>query len=221
MRILIQTSPARGVPFLYPHWLVGLLHRWWGENVLHDAPSLYSFSALHGSIRRGDVLDFPNGARWFASFHDEELARRVVAAIMSNSTFIAGMHITDIHIQPTPVFPSSHRFATASPVLLRRKNATGVPQYLLYSNPHSDDALTVTMQRKMHHAGFSAEDCGRVRVRFDRSDARAKTKVVTMNNVHNRASACPVIVEGSPEAVAFAWNVGVGHSTGAGFGALR
>jgi CRISPR/Cas system endoribonuclease Cas6 (RAMP superfamily) len=30
-----------------------------------------------------------------------------------------------------------------------------------------------------------------------------------------------VIVEGSAEAVGFAWNVGIGNGTGIGFGALR
>ena len=41
------------------------------------------------------------------------------------------------------------------------------------------------------------------------------------NGVENKASWCPVIVEGKPETKAFAWNVGLGNSTGIGLGAIK
>ena len=39
--------------------------------------------------------------------------------------------------------------------------------------------------------------------------------------IENIASWCPVIIQGKPETKVFAWNVGVGNSTGIGFGALK
>ena len=42
-----------------------------------------------------------------------------------------------------------------------------------------------------------------------------------INGIKNKASICPVIVKGTSEQIAFAWNVGVGNSTGIGFGALN
>jgi CRISPR-associated endoribonuclease Cas6 len=79
--------------------------------------------------------------------------------------------------------------------------------------------MTKTMQTKLRAAGLE-QHADAVSVRFDTSYAGAKTKLVDIHGIKNRTSVCPVIVEGSPEAVAFAWDVGVGHSTGAGFGAL-
>ncbi|MGN9307593.1 CRISPR-associated endoribonuclease Cas6 [Enterococcus faecium] len=56
---------------------------------------------------------------------------------------------------------------------------------------------------------------------FDRTYYAAKTKLVYYKNIGNKTSICPVIIEGTPEQIAFAWNVGVGNSTGIGFGALK
>jgi CRISPR/Cas system endoribonuclease Cas6 (RAMP superfamily) len=32
---------------------------------------------------------------------------------------------------------------------------------------------------------------------------------------------CPIIIKGKPETKLFAWNVGLGNSTGIGFGAIK
>ncbi len=59
-----------------------------------------------------------------------------------------------------------------------------------------------------------------VEVSFDTSYENPKTKLVNYKGINIRASFCPVIVKGHPRAVQFAWEVGVGNSTGIGFGAL-
>jgi len=59
-----------------------------------------------------------------------------------------------------------------------------------------------------------------VKVSFDKNYLNPKTKLVNIKNIKNRANFCPIIIEGDPEAIKFAWNVGVGHSTGSCFGAL-
>lgn len=59
-----------------------------------------------------------------------------------------------------------------------------------------------------------------MKVSFDKNYFNPKTKLVRINGIDSRANFCPVIIEGNPEAIRFAWNVGVGHSTGCGFGAI-
>jgi len=58
-------------------------------------------------------------------------------------------------------------------------------------------------------------------IRFESSYAKAGTKKVTYNGIENRASWCPAIIEGNAETKLFAWNVGLGNSTGIGFGAIK
>ena len=56
---------------------------------------------------------------------------------------------------------------------------------------------------------------------FDASHTKAGTKLVNYKGIMNRASWCSVIIKGSPETKLFAWNVGIGNSTGIGFGAIK
>ncbi len=72
------------------------------------------------------------------------------------------------------------------------------------------------MNKKTRAAGID----GDVKVYFDPDYLNPKTKLVEINGIKNRSTMCPVIIEGTPENILFAWNVGVGHSTGCGFGAL-
>jgi len=58
-------------------------------------------------------------------------------------------------------------------------------------------------------------------LRFDKDYPRASTKLVDYDGIKNRASWCPVIMKGKPETKLFAWNVGLGNSTGIGFGAVK
>lgn len=44
--------------------------------------------------------------------------------------------------------------------------------------------------------------------------------MVTYRGIGNRANMCPVIIDGRPETKAFAWEVGIGNSTGIGFGSI-
>ena len=59
-----------------------------------------------------------------------------------------------------------------------------------------------------------------VNVKFDKEYLKPTIKAVTYNGVLNKGSLCPVIIEGTAEQIGFAWDVGVGNSTGIGFGAL-
>ncbi len=44
---------------------------------------------------------------------------------------------------------------------------------------------------------------------------------MTLKGTRYKTSECPVIVEGTPDAVQVAWLVGVGELTGMGLGALK
>ena len=60
-----------------------------------------------------------------------------------------------------------------------------------------------------------------ITVAFDRSYSKAQSKTAKYKGIENRVNFCPVILKGSPKAIAFAWDVGIGNSTGIGFGALQ
>lgn len=230
MRLHFTLSPnSQSVPFAYQHWLTGAFHKWLSENDLHDKISLYSLSWLDGSRRVANRLEFPRGAKWFVSFFEDEYAERLVNGALREPEMFCGMRVERIEQQITPDFGEKYRFKVASPVFAKGKQpANGKPpHHYLYCEPEADAHLTATLIHKMDAANratgetrFTDED-KRVRVSFDREFASPKIKLVRIKNIDHKASICPVIVEGTPEVVQFAWNVGIGNGTGSCFGSLK
>ena len=226
MRLHLQLSPNRQ-PVNFDHLpvLTGALHKWLGANEEHDELSLYSFSWLQGGQPGPGGLQFRKGANWFISSLQNDFLVRSIQGILADPEVRWGMRVEECRVAAPPPFPAEGevRFLCASPIFIKRS----VPddsrpdgrndKFFLYTDPESDALLTETLQRKLRAAGL--DDTG-VAVRFDRSYAKARTKMVHYRGIDNRASECPVLVRGTAEQLGFAWTVGVGNSTGVGMGSL-
>lgn len=223
MRIHFSFTPnTELVPTDYQHLLIGIFHKWIGRNDFHDDISLYSMGWLEGgkALKEDGKIkgfNFPNGARWFISFWEEELGKKLIPGILNDNTAFCGMTVAEIQPQNTPEFGSYMRFHTASPVFIREYKTNPNGNHLLYNNPESSIYLTETLKRKLKKANLNLE-CS---VKFDTTYPNAKTKLINIRGISSKASICPVILEGDPEAVKFAWDVGIGHCTGSTFGSLR
>lgn len=216
-RLTANTEP---VPFDYQHSIIGAVHRLLGNNDIHDNISLYSFSWLDGGMREGDALNFPRGASWFISAHDTAFVNEFINMTLKHPEFICGMEIANVRTVSAPQFHMRQRFMVASPVLVRCEIENNRVKHYTYNDEQSSIILTQTLKHKMDAAGLG-DFSGSVKVEFDRSYEKAKTKLANIKGVSSRASLCPVIVQGHCKAVGFAWNVGIGNSTGCGFGAVR
>lgn len=217
MRIHLQLTPNHEpVPFTYQQNLVGAFHKWLGKNLLHDATSLYSFSWLKGGTMEKGALQFSKGATWFISTFQDEIAKKLLKGLLDDPHIAFGLKVREVSIQDSPVFKESERFLVASPVLVREKFTDGV-KFIYHDSPIATQILTGSLKTKLRKGGLP--DHG-VEAEFDTTYPMATVKASTYNGITNKGSLCPVIIRGTPEQVAFAWNVGVGHSTGIGFGAL-
>jgi CRISPR-associated endoribonuclease Cas6 len=217
MRIHLKLTPNKEpVPYDHLPFLVGAIHKWLGPNSLHDAASLYSFSWLVGGKGEASGLYFPKGASFFISSFSDDVTRKLIYGIQQDATINFGLAVREIVLQETPDFGNRAYFKVASPVLIKRKVGDEEKHYI-FSDVEADELLTQTLQTKLSRVELPTEG---VKVRFDVAYPLAKAKKVNYRNIGNKASLCPVIVEGTPEQIAFAWNVGVGNSTGIGFGAL-
>lgn len=222
MRIKLHlTSNTEVVPFNYQQKLIGVFHRWMGQNKLHDETSLYSLGWLqNGKLIPEKGFNFPHGSSWEVSIYDKEEAMKFVSQVNDDINFIFGMYVNQISLKPTPSFGSHYKFRYNSPILVRRKNERGTNDHLSFKDPEADEFLTKTFRYKMKLAGLD-ENHQQSWMGFDRSYSRAKEKLVTIRSTKLKANACPVIVMGTPEAVQFAWEVGAGHLTGSCFGQLK
>lgn len=218
MRIHLATTRNQSiVPYDHLPVLVGSLHKWLGMNEWHNEVSLYSFSWLKGGERGNSGLYFPRGASWFISAYDTEIIRRLLQGIQRDPSINYGLKVNSIIIQKTPHFRQSHSFTLASPVLIKHRDGEKV-KHFLFSDTQADELLTKTLVTKLKKAGLNTDG---VQVTFKRDYPFSKTKLVNYNGIGNRASICPITINGTPEQIAFAWNVGIGNSTGIGFGALN
>lgn len=205
------------ISFNYQPIITGAVHKWIGRNDVHDDISLYSFSWLMGGVASKGGLRFPNGGRFFVSSYDVDLLKRMIQGIQTDSTIGQGLNVKEVLIQEQPAFQQEETFFCASPVLIKRRDGESEKHYT-FKDKESDDYLTETLQTKLIKAGLSGEG---VSVRFDKTYHSPKTKVIYYKSIGNRVNLCPVIISGTPEQLSFAWNVGVGNSTGIGFGALK
>jgi CRISPR-associated endoribonuclease Cas6 len=205
------------VPFNHQHLLTGVVHKWLGWNQEHGDLSLYSFSRLEGGRKAKNGLSFENGSSFFFSAWDENLTKRLIEGIQKDPEMFNGMQVTEVIMQPTPDLSEKDLFYPASPIFIKRQTENNT-EHIIYNDPRANEFLKETLESKMQKAGLTDESLD---VRFDLSYPRAGTKLVTYKNIKNRANWCPVIINGKPETKAFAWEVGLGNSTGVGFGGVK
>lgn len=214
LKILAQNKI---IPFDHQPLLTGAIHKWLGWNEEHGKVSLYSFSRLERGKATPKGLQFEKEACFFFSSHQAELIKRMVAGIQADPAMFNGLTVSEIVIQKDPDFSGRNLFFSASPIFIKRKVEERV-DHILFNDPRANACLKETLQTKMREAGITDDS---LEIRFENSYPKAGTKKIAYNGVQNRASWCPVIVEGKPETKLFAWNVGLGNSTGVGFGAIK
>lgn len=218
---LSLSSNTEPIPFNYQHQLTGALHKWLGQNDLHDKISFYSFSWLRGySEVSNNKLIFPRGAQWFISFWEDEYTKKLVKGILADPSVIFGINVTSVEIQETPDFGEKNRFKVASPVLLRKNLENEEREHITFKDDSSSELMTERFLSKMNQAGISIGE-KIPHLKFDKTYFQPKTKLADIKGIKLRTSVCPVIIEGTPETLKFAWNVGVGELTGSGFGAIE
>lgn len=221
MRLHLKLTPnTTSVDYNYQHKLTGALHKWLGQNDLHDKISLYSFSWLRGNVDAvNGGLNFPKGAHWFISFWEDQFTERLKDGIIAEPNIALGMKVKSVKEQAIPEFGDEYRFKVASPVLVRKNRDDGSREHLEFDDEEVDEIMSQRMQSKLRKAGFGANHQD-IKISFDREYSNPKTKLIRIKGSRLKANLCPVKLSGTDEAIKFAWDVGVGELTGSGFGAL-
>lgn len=219
MRLYLQlTKNKEIIPFNYQPFITGAIHKWIGENnTEHGGLSLYSFSWLQNVDVKSTGVNLTKDSYFFISAYNDVFIKKILAGILSNPALCFNSEVSDVQISETSQFTSSQKFLTASPIFIKRRFEKE-EKHITYTDNRSSEYLTETLQKRLRAANLPTEG---LNVRFDDSYPNPQTKIIRYKQISNRVNICPVIVEGTPEQIAFAWNVGVGNSTGIGFGALK
>jgi CRISPR-associated endoribonuclease Cas6 len=194
--------------------MVGVLHKWLGKNELHGTTALYSFSWLLNAKPTETGLNYPAGAKFFISFHDDKYLKQIIQTILNDADMFYGMKVTDVTIEENPDLSARTLFQCASPIFIRR---FGENIHYTFKDELSGTILEEILSYKMELAHLPKDDS--LKIKFAPS-MNPRIKLMDYNGIKNKVNQCPVIIEGKPETKLFAWNVGLGNSTGIGFGAI-
>lgn len=218
MRIHLKINASNVIiPYDHQHLLTGAIHKWLGINDEHGNISLYSFSRLENGKAISDGLLFEQGTSFFFSSYKPDLIKKMIAGIQYNPSLFNGLTISDIVIQEDPDLSNRKLFHVASPIFIKRRIEERI-EHILYNNKYANSCLEETLVSKMKKIGLIDKTLS---IQFEANYPNSRTKKITYKGVQNRANWCPVIIEGKPETKLFAWNVGLGNSTGIGFGAIK
>lgn len=216
---LTLSSTGDTLPFDHQPLLVGCIHKWLGrENSEHGKVALFSFSRIEGGKFSDYGLCFSQNAKFFISAYHPEVVIRLIKGILKDPKMFYGLKVDEIMIRQDPDMSDRERFFTASPILISRRINNKVEQ-ILYDNPIASQYLEETVITKMKAANVTINSA--FEIKFDTACQYATTKMLTYRGIHNRASWCPIIIKGEPIIKQFIWNVGLGNSTGVGFGAIE
>ncbi len=220
MRIHLKVKTSNEiVPFDHQHLMVGVIHKWLGRNEEHGNVSLYSFSRLEDgrANKEKNGLSFNRYASFFISAHDNIIIKQLIGGIQNSPTLFNGLKVEEISIQEDPDLSTREQFYLGSPIFIQRRIDDKI-EHILYDHSQSGAYLKETLQMKMNLAGLNDES---FEIEFDQNYPNPGSKLINYKGIKNRASWCPVIIKGNPETKLFAWNVGLGNSTGIGFGAIK
>lgn len=220
MRIQLKLSKNNEiVPFNYRETIVSKLHYWLGKNNLHDYPSLYGFSSLQNGKLTAKGINFLYETSFYISSHDDTVISKIINAIQVNNDFGYGMKIQEIQFVSNPIFDDKpQRFLLNSPVFIKRTIDNKKIHYT-FKNDESSILLTESLITKMNFAKIKLDPS--LKIYFDKSYPNPKEKLIEYKGIKNKCSLCPIIIEGKPETKQFAYDVGIGNSSGIGFGFLN
>lgn len=210
-------SDGSVLPFEHQALLTGTIHKWLGWNEEHGDISLYSFSRLEGGKKGKNGLSFEKGSSFFFSSYDDNLIKNLIRGIQNEPEMFHGLIVSEIIILENPDLSTQELFHVASPIFIKRKIDEKV-EHILFNDLRANQYLKETLITKMTKAGIIDET---LEIAFEQNYPKAGTKLISYKGIKNKTNWCPVIIKGEPETKLFAWNVGLGNSTGIGFGAIK
>lgn len=219
MRVyLSMTKNKELIPFNYQHLLTSVIHKWIGkDNDVHGQENIISFSWLQNTKAENMGLNLKYDSFFFISAADDDLIRKIVKGVIDNPNMFCGIVVKDIQIAKTPSFSVETRFVMASPVLLKWKEGDNI-RHVTIEDTDFEEKLNINFRNKLKKAGIPFDG---MEICIDSSSTYKRTKKITYKRIENRASLVPIIIKGTQEQIEYAWNVGLGNSTGIGFGALK
>lgn len=217
MRIYIKLNKNKiPIKYNYQELMTGVIHKWLGkENNIHGQSARFCFSWLQNTKANQNGINLTKDSYFFIGAYDTEIIKKIMKGILESPEMFNGASAKEVILQESPTFKVIEHFLMASPIFLRRKEDR---KHLTYKDDEFEGALNDNCKIKLRKAEIVTNG---FEIKLDPDNRFRTTKLITYNGIDNKATVAPVLIKGSQEQIEYLWSVGLGHSTGIGFGALK
>ena len=211
------TLPTSEVPVNNQHFLNGFIHESFGKaNPYHDSFSNYSISSLQGGKLNDDkkTLNFHTETPHFFVSGDDEFLMFAVNAFIKTQASIFGMKFDSIgSFDGFKLNKYFDDIVTISPIIVKNQDK----RKITVQDEEFLECLMLNCQKKLAHLGIDDTSFKLEII----NPHKAKAKCVWVGDTFNPCSNVRLRVYGQPKTRETLYNMGLGGSTGSGFGSIK
>lgn len=222
MRVKISFSATdKKIPIQNQHLINSYVHKCLGvNNKYHDAKNDYCISQLYGGTlnKEDSTLSFNNGGYIVASSLDGEFINTLLMGVLNNQEFIYDMAFNGIEHINEVFYNGWNHFSTLSPFLIRTRISDEKYGFLTLDDIDFESKVKEYLITKL-----KAINPNLILSNFDIKIPDIKTKKIKkilIKNVINKANQCQIDIYTNKEVAELLYNIGIGMSTGSGFGTI-
>lgn len=173
--------------------LLGFIHKSFGQNTIHDTISLYSYSNIYNNS-------------FFFNSYDKELQKKLIDGILKDNNIFDNCNVIKI-LQEEDIIREVYK--SYSPFFIKNN----LNQHLIYKD--AEQFAKKIILKKMQIANFKSNDFNIEFINFK------QTKLIKIHDINNRCFISDVVIHADNETHKFIKQVGIGNSTGCGFGYIN
>lgn len=211
------TYPTVDVPVNNQHFLNGFIHSSFGDNnPYHDSFSNYNISSLQGGKLKDDkkTLSFNNSSPHFFISGDNDFLSFAINAFIRSEASMFGMKFESIgSFDDFKLNKYFDDIVTISPIIVKNDNK----QKITVDDKDFLHHLTINCLKKLSYNGI-VDTSFRLEII---NPHKSKSKCIWVGNVFNPCSNVRLRVYGKKKTREMLYNMGLGGSTGSGFGSIK
>jgi len=221
MRIKLLLSPSSDtLPINNQHIVNSFIHRALGnDNKYHNKKSDYSVSSLQGGkwIKGTQDISFENGGYITISSLDKKFFDDILIGAYT-TPFYNDINVVSMDFIDEEFYNGWNHFATLSPFLIKQYNSKKEYKFLTLDNTNFESEVKEYLINKL----------SKINPKLDLSDfdvkipnnPKHKVKKVLVKNTTNKANQCQISIHTNKRVAKLLYNIGIGQSTGSGFGVV-
>lgn len=221
MRIkVLLTKTEKELPIQNQSIVNSFIHRVLGkDNPYHDSKNNYSISSLMGGkwIKGTDKISFNKGGFIIISSLDKKFLDDIMLNLYT-TPFYSDITVCGIEFIEEKLYNGWNHFATLSPFLIKEYKSKKEYSFLTLNDENFEIKVKNYLLNKLIKIDPTL-DLTNFDVKIGKRN-KNKIKKIWVKNVVNKANQCQVSVLCNKKVANILYNIGLGQSTGSGFGTI-